>query len=115
MTDLRTLFFGAIPLATARSLDTQPERWTEYGFGGKVYRLHHESGLSVWVGNGPFGVDVSSAAGAVVWGGVTTASAVGLSPGHHLISRAAKRWMAARSRLAPAPESEARILEALSC
>lgn len=87
----KRLFFGAIPLATARSIRREPAKWTPYDIGGRVYTITHEANVEVWTANHAFGLHVKR--GGVKWGDVTIFSAFGLSPGHWLVWSAARWWI----------------------
>lgn len=92
----REIFFGVVPLAVARSLRDEPEAWScrPNGLDGEAYEMFHRSGLGLWVANRTYGMRVSMP-GAKDWGGVTILSAFYLSPGHHLLRRAANTWLRA--------------------
>lgn len=92
---LKVLFFGADPVAVARSLAEEPNAWTSDARAlGSLYEITHRSGLSLWCANGSYGMRIFTPRNRCLWGGVTALSSVGLSPGHHLLRRAANRWIA---------------------
>lgn len=94
---LARMFFGEVPLMTADSINEHPTTWhadPHIDRDGYPYRLHHDSGVSVWIANRQYGIEVKWP-GEREWGGVTMLSALGLSPGHWLISIAADRWLKA--------------------
>lgn len=92
---LKVIVFGRIPVAVAHSLKSTPEKWS-LGYG--AFEVGHNSGISVWIASGVHGVAVyrdgaRCTGGALVWGGVTGLSALGLSPGHHYLHHAVNRWL----------------------
>lgn len=92
--NINRAFFGEIPLRVARSLREEPTRWSHDGLRmSQVYELRHDSGLILWVANGTYGMRVENKNAR--WGGVTGLSSFGLSPGHHLLRRAADKWLRA--------------------
>jgi hypothetical protein len=93
---LAELFFGRLPVAVATSLRDEPEAWRDSHddnpFADRAYRLVHRNGTELWVGNRAYGIQVN-VPGCRKWGDVTVLSSIALSPGHHLIWRAASRWL----------------------
>jgi hypothetical protein len=89
---LRTLFFGETPCAVADLLKADPDGWKYLStLNPEPFEIRHSSGLTVWVSNGSYGVNVT-APRSTTWGCVTFLSSFGLSPGHWLIWNAYRRW-----------------------
>lgn len=73
-------------------LDRDPDGWSdEYNGLGKRYRIHHCSGLSLWVANHAYGLHVEGA-GEGRWLDQGYLSTLSISPDHNLIWRAYARW-----------------------
>lgn len=72
--------------AIIASINDHPEEWA-----ASRYQVTHRSGVSVWIGNSHYGVDIS-VDGAKVLGGVTAASSFfgALIPWRRKILRAAR-------------------------
>ena len=85
---LKEFFFGKIPLLVAKSLREEPGRWKSDDTFPTTYVLHRDDGMTVWVANSVYGIEVTARSGRS-WGGVTGWSSFGLSPGHWLIALAA--------------------------
>lgn len=83
---IASIFFGRAPIAVARSLAADPSAWSRSN-----YMLHHVSGFSLWIANRPYGAEIERDS-ISVWGGVSFLSTFGLSPGHHLLNAAIRRW-----------------------
>jgi hypothetical protein len=106
--NLREFFYGKTPLAIEASLRDKPQDWRAdwNPMTGSVCSIDHKDGPILWTGNNAYGMGLFSGGpygrGACVWGGVTSLSVFGLSPGHWLLRRAADRWLLQHG---PNPES----------
>ena len=94
----KRVFFGETPLLIARSLRDEPAAWIHDSseWRREPYKLHHRGGVALWIANGSYGMQVrvgDRLSGEAQWGGVTMISTFGLSPGHHLLRRAADKWL----------------------
>jgi hypothetical protein len=90
---LGRLFIHSEVRAVVAAMDAHPDRWSPYWIDGELFSLTHETGVKVWCRNRPYGVDISSPTGAVVWGGVTVLSSLCCSPSHWSLSNAIGRWI----------------------
>jgi len=86
---------------TIQSLRQEPARWQTDAYGCEITR---DDGLTVWIGNGAYGMHISAQPlapldGPVLWGDVTMLSSVGLSIPHWRLLLACKRWSAARRQV----------------